>query len=193
MSYSKKELVEVIIEFKNEYGRYPTRQDFKAKKIKPSKNTFHRVFGGMEKTIEQAELYAKGELILEDEQEIKSIKPVSKKGGFRCAFCGNYTHDADEYYSSMAIILSMRFIKLLNSKKVQGHFDGVMDCIYGVFGGKNPVMRKALRLAGYLEIFEKRYDDEEREAEFDKQYARETKKEKKEDPEKTEIGEEVSF
>ena len=123
----------------------------------------------------------------------KHLSAVSKKGGFQCAFCGNYTHDADEYYSSMAIILSMRFIKLLNSKKVQGHFDGVMDCIYGVFGGKNPVMRKALRLAGYLEIFEKRYDDEEREAEFDKQYARETKKEKKEDPEKTEIGEEVSF
>jgi hypothetical protein len=36
----------------------------------------------------------------------------------------------------------------------------MMDCIYGVFGGKNPVMRKALRLARYLETFEKRYDVE---------------------------------
>ncbi|MQY60391.1 hypothetical protein GH153_00925 [bacterium] len=123
----------------------------------------------------------------------KHLSVVSKKSGFQCWLCGNYTNDADKYYSSMAKILSMRFIKLLKSNKGQGHFDGVMDSIYSVFGGRNPVMRKDLRSAGYLETFEKRYDDEEREAEFDKQYAQEAKKEKKEDPEKTETGNEVPF
>ena len=157
MSYSKKELIEVLIEFKNDYGCYPTRQDFKAKKITPSKNTFYRVFGSMENAIKQAELYEKGELIPEDEREIKSIKAVSKKGGFQCAFCGNYTNGADGYYSSMAKILAMRFIKLLKSNKGQNYFDGVMDCIYGVFGGKNPVIREALRSAGYLETFEQQF------------------------------------
>ncbi len=158
MPYSKQELIEALIEFKNEYGRYPTRKDFKAKKITPSKNTFYRVFGSMENAIKQVELYEKGELIPEDEREIKSIKAVSKKGGFQCAFCGNYTNDADKYYSSMAITLSMRFIKLLKSRKGQGPFDGVMDSIYyAVFGGKNPVMRGALRSAGYLETFEQQF------------------------------------
>jgi len=33
----------------------------------------------------------------------------------------------------------------------------MMDCIYGVFGGKNPVMREALRSAGYLETFEQQF------------------------------------
>ena len=157
MSYSKKELIEALIEFKNEYGRYPTRQDFKAKKVTPSKNTFYRGLGSMENAIKQAELYVDGELIIEDEREIKSIKAVSKKGGFQCAFCGNYTNGADEYYSSMAKILAMRFIKLLKSSKGQNYFDGVMDCIYEVFGGENPVMRKALRSAGYLETFEQQF------------------------------------
>jgi len=87
----------------------------------------------------------------------KHLSAVSKKGGFQCAFCGNYKHDADEYYSSMARILSMRFIKLLKSSKGQNYFDGVMDCIYEVFGGKNPVIREALRSAGYLETFEKQF------------------------------------
>jgi len=90
----------------------------------------------------------------------KYLSPVSKKGGFQCWLCGNYTNNADRYYSGQAGILSMRFIKLLKSNKGQGHFDGVMDCIYEVFRGRNPVMREALRSAGYLETFEKRYDFE---------------------------------
>lgn len=116
----------------------------------------------MEKAIEQAESYVKGELIIEDEREIKSIKPVSKKGGFQWAFCGNYTDGVDEYYSSLTKIIAMRFIELLNSSNEQNYFNGVMDCIHAVFRGKNPVMREALRLAGYLEIFEKRYDVEKK-------------------------------
>lgn len=54
----------------------------------------------------------------------KHLLPHRKKGGFQCAFCGNYTNDADKYYSSMAITLSMRFIKLLKSSKGQNYFDG---------------------------------------------------------------------
>ncbi|MQY60235.1 hypothetical protein GH153_00110 [bacterium] len=87
----------------------------------------------------------------------KYLSPVSKKGGFQCWLCGNYTNNADRYYSGQARILSMRFIKLLKSNKGQNYFDGVMDCIYEVFGGKNPVMREALRSAGYLETFEQQF------------------------------------
>ena len=88
----------------------------------------------------------------------KHLSAVSKKGGFQCWLCGSYTNDADKYYSSMAITLAMRFIKLLKSRKGQGPFDGVMDSIYyAVFGGKNPVMRGALRSAGYLETFEQQF------------------------------------
>lgn len=56
----------------------------------------------------------------------KYLSPVSKKGGFQCWLCGNYTNNADRYYPGQARILSMRFIKLLKSNKGQGHFDGVM-------------------------------------------------------------------
>ena len=87
----------------------------------------------------------------------KHLLPHSKKGGFQCAFCGNYTNGADEYYSALAKIVSMRFIKLLKSSNKQSYFDGVMDSIYAVFGGKNPVMREALRSAGYLETFEQQF------------------------------------
>jgi len=164
MSYSKQELIEALIEFKNKYGRYPTRQDFKAKRITPSKNVYYSKFRSKEKAIEQAELYEKGELIIEDELQIRSIKPISKKGGFQCSFCGNWTSGIEKYYSSLTRILTMRFINLLKSNDEQSYFNGVMDCIHAVFGGKNQVMREELRSAGYLDTFEKRYEEEEQDS-----------------------------
>lgn len=161
MSYSKQELIDALIEFKNEYGRYPTRKDFRAKRITPSKNVFYRNFGSMENAIKQAELYESGKPVLEDEQERKSLKPSSKKGGFQCPFCGNWKQNAEEYYSSLTILIINRFIDLLNSNNGEGYFSAVMDCIYKVFGTKNQTVRRALEKEGYLEEFEQRHNVEE--------------------------------
>lgn len=164
VAYSKKELIERLIEFKSKYGRYPTRKDFNAKKITPSKTTFYRFFRSVEDANKKAELYGRGELTLEDEQEIKPIKSVSKKGSFPCPFCGNLTSGSDKHYSTMTKTIAMRFINLLKSKDEQSDFNTVMDCIHEVFGRGNPVMREALRLAEYLEKFEKRYEEEEQDS-----------------------------
>lgn len=77
--------------------------------------------------------------------------------GFPCPFCGKYTRKPEEYYSSLTIILINRFIKLLNSNTGQTYFDGVMDCIFNVFGITNLAIKKALKVAGYLEEYEKRF------------------------------------
>jgi len=164
ISYSKRELIENLISFKDEYSHYPTRQDFKAKRIVPSKTTYHRVFGGIENAIKQAELVERGDLIIEDEREIKSIKSTSKKGSFQCPLCGNWINDADKSYSSLVRILSMRFINLLRPKDEQSYHNGVMDCIHAVFGGRNLMVRQTLKEVGYLEKFEKRYKEEEQES-----------------------------
>ena len=88
-------------------------------------------------------------------QRIRSS--VKKHSGFQCPFCGNYTRDAKEYYSSLATILALRFISLLNSHNEQGYFDGVMDCIHAVFGGYDSGVRKALEATGYLDTFVQRH------------------------------------
>jgi len=158
MSYSKQELVEALIEFDKKNDRYPTRQDFKAKRITPSKNTFYRIFGNMENAIKQARLYEKGDLVLEEDRKIRPTKAISTKSGFQCSFCGSYTNNAEEYYSSLTTIIINRFVDLLNSHNGKTYFDGVLDCIFKVFGTRNSKIRNALRAAGYLEKFEHRYD-----------------------------------
>lgn len=115
----------------------------------------------MDNAIKEAELYERGELIEENEQERKSIKPSSKKGGFQCPFCGSWTQNAEEYYSSLTILIINRFIDLLNSNNGEGHFSGVIDCIYKVFGTKNQTVRRALEKEGYLEEFDQRHNVEE--------------------------------
>ena len=157
MSYSKQELIENLIGFKEEYGRVPTRQDFNAGRIKPSKTTYYRTFGSIEDAVKQAELYRRGELVAEDKREIRSVKAVSKKGEFQCAFCGNYTSDVERYHSNLAKIIAMRFINFLKSNKGQDYYDAVMDCIHAVFGGNNPIMKEELVSAGYLDAFEQRH------------------------------------
>ena len=117
----------------------------------------------MQNAIKQAELYEKGDLTIKDEREIKSVKPISKKGGFQCPFCGNYASGAEGYYSSLATILAKRFTNLLKSNNGQSYFDGVIDCILAVFGGDNRVMRRALALERLLEKFEQRYGSSEEE------------------------------
>jgi len=86
--------------------------------------------------------------------------------GFQCPFCGNYATDAREYYSSLTQIISMRLTGLLQSNNGQDYSDGVMDCIYKVFGTKNMAVRRVLAAAGYLEKFEQRYEIEPQEEEY---------------------------
>jgi hypothetical protein len=159
MSYSKEKLLESLIKFKDEYGYYPTRKDFRAKRITPSKNVFYRLFGSTENAFKQAEAYEKGELVIEEEKKRKVKRPIKEKGGFCCPFCGNYTNNAEEYYSSLETILTIRFLDLLKSSNGQGYFEGVMDCIYAVFGLENSTVRQELRSAGYLEQFDQRHGE----------------------------------
>lgn len=161
MSYTKREMLEKLIEFKNEHGHYPARKDFDAKNGLPSRNTTYRKFGSIENAVKQAELFERGEQVIEDEQERKSIKPLSSARGFQCPFCGNYTTNADEYYSGLTTIIINRFIGLLNSNNEQSYSDGVMDCIYKAFGLKNLTVRNALKEAGYIEKFDQRFNIEE--------------------------------
>jgi len=83
--------------------------------------------------------------------------------GFQCPFCGSYTRKADEYYSSLTTILINRFINLLNSNNEKNYFNGVMDCIFNVFGITNSAIKKALKVAGYLEEYERRFGDDQSE------------------------------
>ena len=162
MSYSAQEILEKLIEYKKKHGHYPTRSDFKNKNGLPSKNTIYRQFGTIENAVKQAVLFERGELNVE-EVERKSIKPISKKGGFRCPFCGNYTSNAEKYYSSLTIILTTRLTDLLKSKTRPCCTESVMDCIQKVFGTKNLVVRKVLNDIGCLEKFDQQFSVNEQE------------------------------
>ncbi len=99
------------------------------------------------------------ERVIEDTVQPKKKRTrlmAKKHTGFRCSFCGNYTTDINEYYSSLTKILLTRFIKLHKSNNGQNCSDAVIDCIHAVFGNHNPVMRKALKLDDCLEAFEQR-------------------------------------
>ncbi len=88
----------------------------------------------------------------------KRTRLVAKKHtGLQCSFCGNYTTDINEYYSSLTDILLTRFINLLDSNNGQNYSDAVIDCIHAVFGRDNPSVRRALKLDGCLEAFKQRH------------------------------------
>jgi len=76
--------------------------------------------------------------------------------------CGTHKKNAPEFYSSLAKVLSLRFVGLLSNSQNStqndtGYFEAVMDCIHAVFGENNPVIKKALQAEGYLEKYEKRF------------------------------------
>lgn len=100
------------------------------------------------------------ERVIEEAEQPKKKRTrlaAKKHTGFQCSFCGNYTTDINEYCSSLTEVLLIRFIKLLKSYSGQNYSDAVIDCIHTVFGNHNPVMRKALKLGGYLDPFEQRH------------------------------------
>jgi len=97
----------------------------------------------------------------------KRTRQVAKKHtGFQCSFCGNYTSGINEYYSSLTAILLTRFINLLQSNNGQSYFEGVIDCIHAVFGNHNPMMRRALKLEGYLDAFKQRHGKMDKDIEY---------------------------
>jgi len=104
------------------------------------------------------------ERVIEEAEQPKKKRTrlVAKKHtGFQCSFCGNYTTDINEYYSSLTEVLLTRFIKLLKSNSGQSYFEGVIDCIHAVFGRDNPSMRTTLKLDGYLDALEQRHGNME--------------------------------
>jgi hypothetical protein len=103
----------------------------------------------------------------EDLPKNRRSRPAAKKhSGFQCPFCGNWTSNVDEYYSSLTTILSMRFINLLQSANDECCFNQVLDCIYAVFGFENSVIRNNLEIAGYLPKFEERFGKAVKDAEY---------------------------
>ena len=153
-------MLDRLVAFKQKNGRYPTHTDFRHGNITPSKNVYYRNFEKMENAIEEAKHYENGDLIL-DEQKLKQPKKFKPtEGSFQCPFCGSWAKKSEEYYSSLTTILISRFLKLLSSHDGDTHSNGVLDCIYAVFGNENPSVRKALTSAGYLEKFQERFSEE---------------------------------
>ncbi len=87
----------------------------------------------------------------------KTRNSVRKRTGFECPFCGNDTSKPREYFSSLAEILTYRFLKLLNTENRIEYIHGVLDCIYEVFGSQNRIMRRRMERAGFLEKYDQQH------------------------------------
>lgn len=140
-------------EFKDKLEEKKQKEEIEEYKKKYKKE--HRI--GLGKETKEEEFLPK---------KLRRRSAAKEPTGFQCPFCGNYTSDANEYYSSLTQIISMRLTGLLQSNNGQDYSDGVMDCIYKVFGTRNMAVRRALAAAGYLEKFEQRYEIEPPEEEY---------------------------
>ena len=157
MSYKKQDLIESLLRFKQENGRFPTRQDYHKGNSLPGKSTFYRAFGSIENAIGRAAACEKGELVIEDKNNTTISRSRSVPGGMQCPFCGGLVDRISEFYSSLVVVLSSRFIGLLKSGNEKTYADGVLDCINAVFGPANPVINNALLKAGFASLFENRH------------------------------------
>lgn len=157
MSYKENELIESLLHFKQENGRFPSRKDFQMGSVGPGKSTFYRAFGSIENAISRAVALEKGELVIDYKNNSKKISSKTLPGGMQCPFCGGLVDRISEFYSSLVVVLSSRFIGLLKSGNEQTYADGVLDCISAVFGPINPVIKNALLKAGFLSLFEDRH------------------------------------
>ena len=157
MSYKRQELIESLLRFKQDNGRFPSRKDFQASTVGPGHNAFYRQFGSMENAIAQALACEKGELIVNGTGSRKGNRSKPIPGGMDCPFCGGHVDQISPYYSSLVIILSSRFVSLLKSTNGRTYTDGVLDCILAVFGPANPAMKNALGKAGLISLFKDRH------------------------------------
>ena len=145
--YSEKELLDRLLEFKTENKRYPSIADFDEGKLGFSRPVLYRRYGSLKEACAKASLYEDGKLNLGRIEE--------KTGaGFRCSFCGSWTMSPEAYYQNLTVILSGRFVALLEENKDSFGFEPVMNCIKAVFGTRNKRMRAELEKAGYLEKFD---------------------------------------
>lgn len=145
--YSGKELLERLLEFKIENNRYPSLADFDEGKLGFSRSVIYRRYGSLKEAFKNADLYESGGLKIDEETE-------KKTGEFRCPFCGSWTMSPEAYYQSLSVVLSGRFIALLEENKDSFAFEAIMNCIKAVFGTRNKRMRSELEKAGYLEKFD---------------------------------------
>jgi len=157
MSYKKHELLESLLRFKQENGRFPSVKDFQLGSISPGRSTFYRTFGSIEKAVGCAVAFDNGTLEIEEENKRAKTHSKPVQGRMACPFCGGLVDYISEYYSSLVSIISSRFINLLKLAKGKTYVDGILDCIHAVFGPENPVIKNALLKAGSLNMFEDRH------------------------------------
>lgn len=164
MAYTEKQILEKLVQFKNENGCYPKRMDL-GKNGLPGKSTVYRKFGNIDRAIKKAEKFERRELDLEDEK-VDNRKKIRGKEGIRCFICGNLISNYKQYFSSLRTILLIRFMKLLELSKDQNYLndvkeysDLILDGIHAVFGLNNKEVRDELEKRGFLERFEERHSD----------------------------------
>ena len=74
---SKKDLIPILIKFKKNYGRFPSKEDFGGDDIEPSIRTFQRKFGTIGSAFEEANKYKTVDEFdqkLEEEEKKRQIK-----------------------------------------------------------------------------------------------------------------------
>jgi len=79
---SKKDLIPILIKFKKNYGRFPTKEDFGGDDIEPSIRTFQRKFGTIGSAFEEANKYKTVDEFdqkLEEEEKKRQIKSYRRK------------------------------------------------------------------------------------------------------------------
>lgn len=157
MAYTQSDLVKNLIEFNDEYGRYPTHKDFEEGLIKPSRNVFYRQFGDMNKAIEKAELFRSGKL-KNVEPEYRKIKCRDQRA--QCSFCGNPVNDPNKHYDTIQVIIMSRFLENYKQSHSEEYRTAIFDCCISIFNGKNnQYLRKELEKRGLLEKFDLRLDE----------------------------------
>lgn len=158
--HSKEQLLEILVDFRGQFNRYPTRKDFEEKKIEPSRNTFIRIFGSMKRAIGKA-----GEIRQErtwKPKEVKKTRSAKLPRGFQCSFCGEWNTGIGKYHDNITKVIVARCLALLESNGSNDrktYHDAVFDCTYELFGENSLLINEALEQEGYLEKFKERYSD----------------------------------
>ena len=154
MAYSKKELLDKLTAFQEMYGRYPTRMDFRSKKITPSKNAFYAAFGNMPNASKQAGLYSRG--LLPTEEEKREIRTSRSRYRYSCPWCGSNMQRLLDY-ATCSTYIRLRFIRLLKKNPSNTEYmNAVFDCSVSVFGADHRELERAFGEEGFLDAFSER-------------------------------------
>ena len=145
--YTKKELIEALIEFRDKNGEFPTRQNFKDRTFPISTKPYYNNFGGLEKAIEFTKRYQSGEA------ELEEYKIHVEREGFNCPFCNSFTTGADKFFSTLNYTLASRYTANLKEAGSQEETNGIFKCIFSTFHVRNKRMNEFLSNEGYLEAY----------------------------------------